>query len=169
LSEFRSNTKPDKHNFPSRNRVVAGISDVTIIMESGSKGGSMITADIAAGYNRDVFALPGRISDSKSTGCNQLIMNNKAMLFYDTEQFINVMGWGESKKKNAVLQKQLFIDLSENEKKIVGILREKDCLAIDELNVLSGISTSAVAAALLNLEMNNMTRSMPGKRYMLTD
>src|SRR5690349_978709 len=93
LTEFRSNTKPDKHNFPSRNRVVAGISDATVVIESGAKGGSNITANLAWGYNRDVFAVPGRSTDIKSEGCNRLIRDNKAILLDDPEHFIIMMGW----------------------------------------------------------------------------
>src|SRR4030095_2785581 len=83
LTEFRSNTKPDKHNFPTRNRIVAGMSDATVVIETGEKGGSMITAELANGYNKDVFALPGKVTDNKSAGCNFLIRNNKAMLLTD--------------------------------------------------------------------------------------
>ena len=93
LTEFPSNTKPDKHSFPSRNRIVAGISDATIIIESGIRGGSMITADMASGYNRDVFAIPGRIADAKSIGCNHLIRNNKAILLTEASQLNEIMGW----------------------------------------------------------------------------
>ena len=99
LTEFRSDTKPDKHNFPTRNRIVAGMSDATVVIETGEKGGSMITAELANGYNKDVFALPGRVNDNKSAGCNFLIRNNKAMLLTDAEELIEVMGW-EEKAKN---------------------------------------------------------------------
>ena len=93
LTEFPSNTKPDKYSFPSRNRIVAGISDATIIIESGIRGGSMITADMATGYNREVFAIPGRVSDATSMGCNYLIRNNKAILLTEATQLNEIMGW----------------------------------------------------------------------------
>ena len=111
LTEFRSKTKPDKHNFPTRNRIVAGMSDATIVIETGEKGGSMITAELANGYNKDVFALPGKINDNKSAGCNFLIRNNKAMLLTDAEELIEVMGWEEkakSQKSKGVKKKYLL-------------------------------------------------------------
>jgi DNA processing protein len=168
LTEFPCQTKPDKHNFPSRNRIVAGMSDVTIVIETGLKGGSMITAELANGYNRDVFAVPGKITDSKSAGCNSLIKNNKAMLFTDADELIEVMGWEEKKKEPVKKQKELFIELSADEKMIVTILKEKESVHIDEINLKSGLSTSAIAAAILSLELQNVILSLPGKLYQLT-
>lgn len=169
LTEFKSNTRPDKHNFPSRNRIVAGMSDATIIIESGAKGGSMITADIAHGYNRDVFAMPGRSIDSRSSGCNHLIRNNKAVLLSEPSQFIESMGWEEVNSICHKKQPEIFTDLNENEKKIVLLLRNRDPMALGELHLNMGISGTTLAAALLNLEMQNVARSLPGKRYMLVD
>lgn len=105
LTEFRSKSKPDKHNFPTRNRIVAGMSDATIVIETEIKGGSMITAELANSYNKDVFAFPGKVTDSKSTGCNYLIKNNKAMLLTDAAELMQVMQWEDktkSKKKKGV-------------------------------------------------------------------
>ena len=167
LTEFSSATKPDKHNFPSRNRVVAGMCDATIVIETGIKGGSVITADLANAYNRDVFAIPGRTSDIKSAGCNHLIKNNKAILLTDAEQLIEVMGWNENNVAVKTKQKLLFIDLTAEEKIIVEILREKQIASIDEINLKSGLSSSSVAAAILNLEMQTVIYSMPGKIYSL--
>jgi DNA processing protein len=168
LTEFRSKSKPDKHNFPTRNRIVAGMSDATIVIETSIKGGSMITAELANGYNKDVFAFPGRVTDAKSEGCNYLIKNNKAMLLTDAEELIEVMGWEERKKKSEVRsQKQLFIELTKDERIIVDILKEKETAAIDEINLRSGLSSSAVAAAILNLELQNVLVSLPGKLYRL--
>jgi len=93
LTEFGCETQPDKHNFPLRNRVVAGISDATVLVETNIKGGSMITGNLADAYNRDVFAVPGRTTDSKSSGCNHLIKNNKAILLTDADELLEVMGW----------------------------------------------------------------------------
>lgn len=166
LTEFRSNTKPDKHNFPIRNRIVAGMSDATIVIETGIKGGSIITAELANGYNKDVFAIPGKTTDSKSAGCNYLIKNNKAILLTDAQELIELMGW-EEKKPKAKAQKELFIELSEEEKIVVNILKEKDAIHIDELNLKSGLTSSSVAAAILNLELQNVVRSLPGKLYKL--
>jgi DNA processing protein len=168
LTEFRSNTKPDKHNFPTRNRIVAGMSDATVVIETGEKGGSMITAELANGYNKDVFALPGKVTDHKSAGCNFLIRNNKAMLLTDAEELIEVMGWEEkSQKANSRSQRELFIELSKDEKIIVDILKEKDLIHIDELNLKSGLSSSAMAAAILNLELQGVVSTLPGKLYKL--
>ncbi|HET6767448.1 MAG TPA: DNA-processing protein DprA [Chitinophagaceae bacterium] len=174
LTEFRSGTKPDKHNFPTRNRIVAGMSDATIVIETGAKGGSMITAELANGYNKDVFALPGRITDHKSAGCHFLIRNNKAMLLTDAAELIEVMGWEEKSQIPIAIgtkvksQKAMFIELSKEEKIIIDLLNEKETVHIDELNMRSGLSTSATAIAVLNLELQNVIISLPGKIYRLS-
>ena len=169
LTEFRSGTKPDKHNFPTRNRIVAGMSDATVVIETGEKGGSMITAELANGYNKDVFALPGKITDHKSAGCNFLIRNNKAMLLTDATELIEVMGWEEKSQKTKVKkQKEIFIELSKEEKIIIDLLNEKETIHIDELNIKSGLSSSATAVAILNLELQNVIISLPGKIYRLS-
>lgn len=168
LTEFRSKTKPDKHNFPTRNRIVAGMSDATIVIESGIKGGSMVTAELANGYNKDVFAFPGRVTDNKSAGCNYLIKSNKAMLLTDAQQLIEIMGWeGKTQKSKVKSQKEIFIELSKDEKIIIDILNEKETVHIDEINLRSGLSTSAIAAAILNLEFQNVVKGLPGKMYKL--
>ncbi len=167
LTEFRNKTNPDKHNFPTRNRIVAGISDATIVVETGIKGGSMITAELANGYNKDVFAFPGKVTDSKSAGCNYLIKNNKAVLLTDAQELIELMGWEETKKSEVRRQKQLFIELTKDEKIVVDILKEKETVHIDEINMKSNLSSSAVAAAILNLELQNAISSLPGKMYSL--
>lgn len=167
LTEFASHIKPDKHNFPTRNRIVAGMSDATIVIETNMKGGSMITAELANSYNKDVFAVPGKITDAKSAGCNYLIKNNKAILYTDTKDLLETMGWQERKKNESKKQRQLFIELTPDEKIIVDILREKDTVSIDDINVASGLSSSTVAAAILNLELQNVVLSLPGKQYRL--
>ena len=169
LTEFRSKTKPDKHNFPTRNRIVAGISDATIVIETGIKGGSMITAELANSYNKDVFAVPGKLSDTKSAGCNYLIKNNKAMLLTDAAELVQVMNWEDKakSKKEKRSQRELFIELTADEKIIIAVLNEKETVPIDELNLKSGLSSSAVAAAILSLELQNVVVSLPGKLYRL--
>ena len=167
LTEFRSKTKPDKHNFPSRNRVVAGICDATVLIETSIKGGSMITAELANSYNRDVFAVPGRTNDTKSAGCNYLIKNNKAILLTDAQQFIEIMGWGDTSLHSKKNQKELFIELNDDERVVVNILREKESVPIDELVFKSGCSSSTLAATILNLELKNVIQSLPGKMYSL--
>lgn len=166
LSEFFSGTLPDKHNFPLRNRIVAGMSDATIVVETLISGGSMITAKLADAYNRDVFAVPGRTTDTKSKGCNYLIKNNKAILLTDADQLLDIMGWQEKKKK-VKKQKELFIELTPEEKQVIDILKQKESVHIDEINISSGLSSSAVAAAILNLELQSVIGSMPGKMYKL--
>lgn len=169
LTEFRSKTKPDKHNFPTRNRIVAGISDATIVIETGIKGGSMITAELANSYNKDVFAFPGKTTDQKSEGCNYLIKQNKAMLLTDAQELLQVMGWEEKTKsvENKRRQRELFIELSNEERIIVDILKEKESVHIDEINLKSTLNSSAVAAAILGLELQNVVVSLPGKLYQL--
>ncbi|HWI92156.1 MAG TPA: DNA-processing protein DprA [Flavisolibacter sp.] len=166
LTEFFSGTKPDKHNFPLRNRVVAGLSDATVVVETNIKGGSMITAKLADAYNRDVFAVPGRTTDKASSGCNHLIKYNKAILLTDAEELLDVLGWKE-KKKEKKQQKELFIELSAEEKQIIQLLQEKETVHIDEINLRSGLSSSTAAAAILNLELQNVIASLPGKMYKL--
>lgn len=167
LSEFFSGTKPDKHNFPLRNRIVAGISDATIVVETHIKGGSMITAKLADAYNRDVFAVPGRPSDAKSGGCNYLIQHNKAMLLTEAKELLEVMGWTDRKAKPRQ-QKELFVELTENEKMIMDLLQKKETVHIDELNLMADLSSSAIAGALLTLELQNIVVSLPGKMYKLS-
>jgi DNA processing protein len=164
LTEFRKGTKPDRHNFPNRNRIVAGMSDATIVIETGIKGGSMITVELANGYNKDVFAFPGRTTDSKSGGCNYLIKTNKAILLTDAAQLAEMMGWAASTANNKK-QKELFIEMTAEEQTILKILRQKETVHIDELHQHSGLSSSAVAAAILNLELQNVIVSLPGKLY----
>lgn len=164
LTEFRNGEKPDKHNFPKRNRIVAGMADATIVIETALKGGSMITAELANNYNRDVFALPGKTTDSKSAGCNYLIQNNKAGLFTDAKELMECLGW-QSKKINKKIQKELFIELNAEEKIIMNILQQKEITHIDEINFLSNLSSSSIAAAILNLELQNVIAGLPGKMY----
>jgi DNA processing protein len=166
LTEFKKETLPDKHNFPKRNRIVAGMADATIVIETPEKGGSIITAELANGYNKDVFAFPGKTTDIKSAGCNNLIKNNKAILLTNAAQLIEVMGWEERKLKPKV-QKQLFISLNADEKILVDILKEKDLVHIDEIYLKSGLTSSIVAASMLSLEFENVIASLPGKMYRL--
>jgi DNA processing protein len=162
LTEFGKNTKPDKHNFPKRNRIVAGMSDAVIVVETALKGGSMITAEIARTYNREVFAFPGRTCDNKSMGCNYLIKTKKSKLLVDADQLIEELNW---KKKKRKIQQELFVDLNDEEKQIVEILKEKESTHIDEIYLKTSLNSSSVAAAILNLEIQNVIASLPGKIY----
>jgi DNA processing protein len=167
LTEFTSGTDPDKHNFPTRNRIVAGMSDATLVIETGVKGGSMITAELANSYHKDIFAIPGKTIDHKSAGCNYLIKTNKAILLTDTQQLLEAMGWEEKQQKKSRRQRTLFVELTEDEKIIVDLLQTKATMGIDELTLKSNLSSSAVAAAILNLELQNSIQVLPGKMYAL--
>ena len=166
LTDFMSGTNPDRQNFPRRNRIVAGISDAVIVIESSIKGGSLITAELANGYNKDVFAFPGRVNDSRSEGCNYLIKNNKALLIECADDLLNIMNWKEAPKKVRP-QRELFIELTPEEKIITDILNAHENIGIDQLYLKSGLSSSAVANALLMLEMQGVVVSLPGKIYRL--
>lgn len=165
LTEFMQGTKADKHNFPKRNRIVAGMADCTVVIETAAKGGSMITAELAYNYNRELFAVPARVGDTKSAGCLKLIQQNKATLLTDSQQLIDAMLWNNIKIKKPKKQRELFIDLSADERNIIDILNKKDTTYIDEIGIKSGLSSTAVAAAILNLELQNIVASLPGKMY----
>ncbi len=167
LTDFTSGTKPDKQNFPRRNRIVAGMCDALVVIESGIKGGSLITAELANGYNKDVFALPGKSTDLKSEGCNYLIRGNKASLFTSATDILEAMNWLPKEKVIPQKQRELFIELTPEERTVVDILQQTDSIQIDELYFKSGLSSSAVASALLMLEMQNVLISLPGKTYKL--
>ncbi len=167
LTEFPIGTKPDRHNFPTRNRVVAGLCDATIVVETDIKGGSMITADLAIGYNRDVFAFPGRVQDQKSQGCNLLIRQNKAGLISNGNDLLEAMNWQPLPEKKPKVQRSLFIELTPSEKIIVDILNQQEQLPIDELNLKTGLNPSVTAGALLSLELQGVVIRMPGKMYRL--
>ncbi len=167
LTEFRSLSKPDRQNFPSRNRIVAGISDVVVVVESGLKGGSLITAELGNSYNKDVFAFPARVNDVKSEGCNFLIKNNKAGLITCANDLLENMGWKKKKATSVKKQRELFIELTPDEKIVVNILQSQEQAHIDDLFIKSKLNSSAVAAALLMLEMQGIVGSFPGKIYKL--
>ena len=164
LAEFPSETLPDRNNFPMRNRIVAGMSDVTVVVESHTTGGALITASMAAGYNREVAAFPGRVNDSRSAGCNELIRTNGAAMITKASDLIEMMNWDKDKKPRAV-QQQLFLNLSVDEQKIVDLLQTKDNVHADELYHHSGLPNSMLAATLLQLEMQGVIKSLPGKYY----
>ncbi|PZR25040.1 MAG: DNA-protecting protein DprA [Citrobacter freundii] len=167
VTEFRSKTDPDRYQFPSRNRLVAGMSDATIVIETGVKGGSMITAELANGYNRDVFALPGKTTDPTSMGCNHLIRSNKACLIGSAAELMESMNWGETPRLPRKSQREIFIELTAEEQVLIDLLRGREAVHIDEINLKSGLSNSSVAAAILNMELQNVIFAKPGKRYSL--
>lgn len=164
LSEFKSGTNPDRENFPKRNRIIAGLADATIVIESSKKGGSLITAELANSYNRDVFALPGRVNDAYSEGCNALIKQNKAHLLQSVKDLEYLMNWELKESKNN-LQAQLFVELTPDEKVLFGLLQQQDKMPIDSLALTSQFSMSKTAALLLEMEFKNVVKSLPGKMY----
>ncbi|MCO6496045.1 MAG: DNA-processing protein DprA [Chitinophagaceae bacterium] len=167
LTEFSSETIPDRMNFPSRNRIVAGMCDCIIVIESARKGGSLITAGLANDYNRDVFALPGRSTDPKSDGCNLLIKSNKAALISGAEDVLRNMGWEKTSKKRTGRQRLIFPDLNPEEKIIVDLLQNEGPQNIDDLHLKTKLNGGAIAQALLMLEMQGLINSLPGKIYEL--
>lgn len=167
LTEFPIGTNPDRENFPMRNRIIASMSDVIVVVESKKRGGSIITAEFANNYNKDVFAIPGRINDPVSEGCNKLIKQHKANLLETAKDIGYIMRWDEIDKKRTI-QKSLFIELDSEEQKTIDIIKSKEQITIDELNYQLKISSSALASMLLNLEFKGAIRSLPGKKYILS-
>lgn len=166
LSEYPSGTPADRAHFPMRNRVVAGLSDITVVVESDIKGGALITARVADSYNRDVAAFPGRIYDAKSSGCNELIRTNIASMITCADDLLELMNWKEAGKKKPV-QKQLFINLSPEEKTVYDVLGSKDMVHADELLHVCNMTSSQLASTLLMMEMQGLVKALPGKFYRL--
>ncbi|MBK9731997.1 MAG: DNA-protecting protein DprA [Chitinophagaceae bacterium] len=167
ITEFRSSDSFDRENFPKRNRIVAGLADATIVIESAVKGGALITAEIANSYNRDVFAVPGRVGDKFSEGCNYFIKSNKANLVECANDIAYLSGWID-KKFVAVKQKEIFIELNEQEKRITEILSASQPMHVDEIARLSNQFGSKLAASLLGLEFKAVVIALPGKLYKLS-
>ena len=167
LTEFMSQTNPDRENFPKRNRIVAGMCDALIVVESKRQGGSLITATIANAYNKDVFAFPGRANELLSEGCNGLIKSNRANLIESAEDLFYIMNWNEEPKKSKSKQIPLFIDLNTEEQVIVDCFKNKSQLHIDEICSATQLPISKTSSYLLTLEFSNVIKSMPGKMYQL--
>ncbi len=166
ITEYPSDTKPDKENFPMRNRIIAGLCDALIVVETASKGGSMITAQMANEYNKDVFAVPGRVKDKLSQGCNQLIKTHKALLLENADDIAYILRWEELDNRRQI-QQQLFVELTDAEKIIVNLLNQISEASIDKLIVATNITGSEMASLLLSLEFKGIVKSLPGKRYAL--
>jgi DNA processing protein len=168
LTEFASNEQPERNNFVKRNRIIAGLSDATIVIESGITGGALITADIANSYNRDVFATPGRVKDKYSAGCNRLIKTNKAALIEGVSDLEYLLGWESQPAREKPAQKKLFQPLTTEEEKIIEILKETGEFTIDQICHKIELPVSKISPILLNLEFSGMIKSLPGKVYTLT-
>ncbi len=164
ITDFLSKTNPDRENFPKRNRIIAGMADALLVIESGVKGGALITANIANSYDREVFAVPGNIYNNFSEGCNYLIKTNKAALVDSVADIKYFMQW-ESSNESSGRQQKLFAELSPDEEVIVNILNENGDCSVDFLVLKSKFSNSKIAAILLNLEFEGVVKNLPGKIY----
>ena len=166
LTDFVSTSDFLPQNFIRRNRIIAGLADATIVIESGKSGGSMITADLANSYNRDVFAVPGRIDSKLSEGCNWLIKTNRAALLDSVAEMAEVLGWTTTNNKPRP-QRELFVNLSPEESRIVDVLKNDGPLTFDLLAAQAQLSQSIVASSLLNLEFSGLVKPLPGRCYVL--
>ena len=166
LTDFISETKIDRQNFLRRNRIIAGLADATIIVESAEKGGALVTADIANSYNRDVFAFPGRSNDPFSKGCNKLIKFNEAVLIENVADIEKAMNWDVKTPTSRVFQTSLFVELTPEEQKLVDLLKGGDRF-VDEITIETQMPMSRVSALLLGLEFKGLIISLPGKMYRL--
>lgn len=165
ISEFPPGSRAAREHFPMRNRLVAALSDAVIVVESARKGGSMITANLANGYHKDVFAVPGRISDERSEGCNLLIKSHKANLYQSADDIAYIMGWDidESQPRQMVMA----LDLTTEEQSIIDIIKELESASPDQLIYRLEMTLSQVSTQLLNLEFKGIVKSLPGKKYTL--
>lgn len=166
LTDFTSNSKFDRNNFIKRNRIIAGISDATLVIESGEKGGSLVTADLANSYNREVFAIPGNLNNKYSQGCNNLIKQHKAVLttsYKDIEYYLN---W-DTKTTKTKKQKKLFVDISQQEEELLILLQENNKLNLDELMRVTKFPMNKLSSLLLELEFKGLVKTHPGKAYSL--
>jgi predicted Rossmann fold nucleotide-binding protein DprA/Smf involved in DNA uptake len=164
ITEFWSSTNPDKENFVRRNRIVAGIAEATIVIESADKGGSLITANLANDYNRDVFAVPGRVTDKYSQGCNNLIKTQKANVLTTAADLIYILNW-DIEKKTKPIQKQLFVNLEPDEQKIYDFLLKNGKELLDSIALQCDFPIFKISGMLLNMELKGVIRPLPGKLF----
>ena len=164
LTENISGVEPDRENFPKRNRIVAGMIDCLIVVESASKGGALITVDIANSYDREVFAFPGRIGDVFSEGCNNIIKNNKASLLVNADDIRYVMRWNTNAKVQAK-QLKMFREFTDDEKSLLNLFENDDVINLDDIIIETRMSPSKIASILLSLEFDGIIKALPGKRY----
>lgn len=167
LTEFPSQTNPDRENFPKRNRIIAGLADATIVVEAHSKGGALITAELANNYNRDVFAFPGRVHDEQSCGCNYLIKTNRANLITKAADLEYLLGW-DKKNKSDKRQMSMPLNLNPDEQMLFNLLVQKPQMAMEELMLATRWPLSKLAVLVLVLEMQGLIVALPGKMYQLT-
>ncbi len=167
LTENRPGVKPDARLFPARNRIIAGLSDLVVVVESAAKSGSLITAEYANNYHREVFAVPGQLNQTFSLGCNKLIRENKARIYTGPDDLITAMNWDQPVKNGAAATGTpvLSHQFTEEESMVVALLRQHSDLHIDDLSWKSQIQMGRLASLLLNLEFQGVIRSLPGKKY----
>lgn len=165
LTEFPSGTNSDRQNFPKRNRIIAGMADATIVVEAAITGGALITAQIANSYNRDVFALPGRVDEEFSEGCNYLIKTNRAQLITKVEDIEYILGWVETKLNPKPQQLTIYPNLDPDEQKIINLISQKNSINFDDLQYQLNMPQSKLAMLILNLEMQAIIIALPGKVY----
>ncbi|BDW92457.1 DNA processing protein DprA [Flagellimonas marinaquae] len=166
MTEFWSTSQPNRENFLKRNRIIAGISEATIVIESAEKGGSLVTADLAHGYHREVFAVPGRATDKWSKGCNDLIKYQKAHILTSAAELVYLLGWEiEAEKQEKAVQKQLFVELDETEQSIYKYLQINGKQLLDTVALECNLPIFKVSSTLLNMEMKGVIRPLPGKLF----
>lgn len=165
LTEFWSTSNPDRENFLKRNRIIAGMAEATIVIESAEKGGSLVTADIANSYNRDVFAFPGRAKDNYSTGCNNLIKQQKAHMITSAADLLYILGWNIEEPQQKTIQKQLFVELEDTERAIYRYLQKRGKQQLDSIALECRLPIFKVSSTLLNMEMKGVIRPLPGKLF----
>ena len=170
LTEYTTNTEPEKMNFVRRNRIVAGLCDACIVVESSEKGGSLITAELALDYNRDVFAFPGRVYDGNSKGCNNLIRKHQATLLTNAEDLLDAMGWNDTSNnasKQKTIQPDLFPTLSDEEQTLLNTLKNVDNKHVNQMTIETNIPYSHACMILFDLEMKGLVKALGGARYRL--
>jgi DNA processing protein len=165
MTDFWSSDTFDRNNFLKRNRIIAGLSEATIVIESAEKGGSLVTADIANSYNRDVFAVPGRVTDGQSVGCNNLIKHQKAHMLSNPLDLPYILNWQLDDIEKPVIQKQLFVELDTDEKTIYNYLIEHNKQLLDTIALHCNLPIYKAAGLLLNMELKGIIRPLPGKLF----
>ncbi len=168
ITEFMSDAIPDAINFPLRNRIIAGLSDAVVVVEAKKEGGALITANLGFSYDRDIFAIPGRVGDINSEGCHNLIKSNKAALITSAADILEIMRWSDEEEKRKNRQEKLFFDISEEEKHIIEAIKQENEVNIDSLLLKINMPHARLVSVLLELECKGYIECLPGKRYTLT-
>ena len=165
VTEFWSTAVPDRENFLRRNRIIAGMSEATIVVESAERGGSLVTADLASGYHREVFAVPGRVEDLYSKGCNQLVQSQRAQLLTSAADLVYMLGWDLEESNRKPIQRQLFVELDDLEKTIYHFLQEEGRQLLDTIALHCRMPVFKATSVLLGMEMKGVVRPLPGKVF----